>query len=46
VITTVVAITAFAAGYGARALYSRYRRRRWRRAQEQAQALKEAASRP
>jgi hypothetical protein len=34
VITTIVAIAAFAAGYGTRALYSRYRRRRWRRAQD------------
>jgi hypothetical protein len=28
--TTIVAVAAFAAGYGSRALYSRYRRRRWR----------------
>jgi hypothetical protein len=42
VITTIVAIAAFAAGSGARALYSRYRRRRWRRAQER--ALKEATT--
>ena len=27
--TTIVAVAAFAAGYGSRALYSRYRRRRW-----------------
>jgi hypothetical protein len=41
-ITTIVAIISFAAGYAARALYSRYRRRRWRRAQEQ--ALKEVTA--
>jgi hypothetical protein len=41
-ITTIVAIASFAAGYGTRELYSRYRRRRWRRAQEQ--AFKEAAA--
>ena len=41
-ITTITAIAAFGAGYGARALYSRYRRLRWRRAQERARAEAEA----
>jgi len=27
--TTIIAVAAFAVGYGSRALYSRYRRRRW-----------------